>query len=429
MNRRAKRVLWTAAAIAAAVGLGAGPGRAEAKEVKLLNVSYDPTRELYEDVNAAFAAQWKAKTGEDVTIKQSHGGSGKQARSVHRRPRGRRGHAGAGLRHRRDRRRRGCSPPTGRSGCPRTPRPTPRPSSSWCARATRRASRTGTTWSSRASQVITPNPKTSGGARWNYLAAWALRAPQAGRRRGQGAGLREGALQERAVLDSGARGSTTTFVQRGIGDVLLAWENEALPGGRASSARASSRSSCPSISILAEPPVAVVDKIVDRHGTRAVGQGLPGVPLHAAGPGDRREALLPAARPEGRGEVRVHGSRRSSSSPSTRCSAAGRRPRPPHFGDGGVFDQIYTPGSFLRGQTHVQLMIPLLAAHRSPRTTLLAVGALAGAQEAWAAPRFCRRPPPPAPNPAPPRRRRGEGERGRPRPPWGRRGPTFWEAT
>ena len=82
MNRRAKRVLWTAAAIAAAVGLGAGPGRAEAKEVKLLNVSYDPTRELYEEVNGAFAAQWKAKTGDDVIVKQSHGGSGKQARSV-----------------------------------------------------------------------------------------------------------------------------------------------------------------------------------------------------------------------------------------------------------------------------------------------------------------------------------------------------------
>ena len=160
--------------------LAAGALNAYAKDLTLLNVSYDPTRELYDEYNAAFAKYWKAKTGDSVAVKQSHGGSGKQARSVidgldadvvtlalayDIDAIAEQGQADAGR--------------LAKARCRTTARPTPRPSCSWCARATRRASRTGTTSSSPGYRVITPNPKTSGGARWGYLAAWgwALKQP------------------------------------------------------------------------------------------------------------------------------------------------------------------------------------------------------------------------------------------------------------
>ena len=200
--------------------------------------------------------------------------------------------------------------------------------------------------------VITPNPKTSGGARWNYLAAWEYAKRQPG---GNDAKAREFVAQlfkNVPVLDSGARGATTTFVQRGIGDVLLAWENEAYLA-LARRRRARSRSSSPSLSILAEPPVAVVDKVVDKKGTRAAGRGVPAVPLHAGGAGDRREAPLPAAR--------RRRSRRSTRARSPQVKlftideafGGWQAAQKAHFADGGTFDQIYRPGA-VADATHVR---------------------------------------------------------------------------
>ena len=266
--------------------------------VKLLNVSYDPTRELYQDVNAAFAGTGRARPGRRSTVNQSHGGSGKQARAVI---------DGleadvvtlalaydidaiadeAGL-HRR---------PTGRSGCPTTARPTRRRSCSWCARATRKGIKDWDDLVKPGVAVITPNPKTSGGARWNYLAAWGYALQAERRRPGQGARSSSRKLYKNVpVLDSGARGSTTTFAQRGIGDVLIAWENEALPAGPASWARTSSRSSRRRSASWPSRRSRVVDKNVDKHGTRAVAEAYLEFLYSPEGQEIARQALLPAAR-------------------------------------------------------------------------------------------------------------------------------------
>jgi sulfate transport system substrate-binding protein len=240
-----------------------------AADITLLNVSYDPTRELYQDFNAAFARHWKAKTGDNVTIKQSHGGSGKQARSVidgleadvvtlalaydvdalHQNGKLIPADWQKRLQH-------NASPYTStivflvRKGNPKGLKD----------------------WNDLVKpgvEVITPNPKTSGGARWNYLAAWAYALKQPG---GSDATARDFVRKLFAnvkVLDSGARGSTTTFVERGIGDVLIAWENEAYLAVKELGPD-KFEIVTPSLSILAEPPVSVVDKVVDKRGTRAV---------------------------------------------------------------------------------------------------------------------------------------------------------------
>ena len=207
-----------------------------------------------------------------------------------------------------------------------TARPTPRRSCSWCARATRRASRTGTTSSSRASRSSRPNPKTSGGARWNYLAAWGYALKQPGGNDAKAKEFVTALFKNVPVLDSGARGSTTTFVQRGIGDVLLAWENEAFLAIKELGPD-KVEIVVPSLSILAEPPVAVVDKVVDKKGTRAVAQAYLEYLYTPEGQEIAAKQLLPAAA-RGRGEeVRRAASRRSSCSRSTKSSAAGRRRR------------------------------------------------------------------------------------------------------
>ena len=253
------------AAALAATGLAA-----QAKDITLLNVSYDPTREFYVDFNKAFAKHWKAKTGDNVIVKQSHGGSGKQARSVI-----------DGLEADvvtlalaydvdelaekaklipadwQKRLKHNSSPYTStivflvRKGNPKGIKD----------------------WDDLAKPgigVITPNPKTSGGARWNYLAAWGY----ALKKYGSDAKAQEfvgKVLANVPVLDTGARGATTTFVERGIGDVLLAWENEALLAQKELGPDKFDIVA-PSQSILAEPPVALVDKVVDKKGTRAVAQ-------------------------------------------------------------------------------------------------------------------------------------------------------------
>ncbi|WP_393939423.1 sulfate ABC transporter substrate-binding protein [Piscinibacter sakaiensis] len=262
MRRLSRRALVALAA--AGLAAAALPARAD---TTLLNVSYDPTREFYQQFNAAFAKQWKAKTGETVNIRQSHGGSGKQARSVI-----------DGLEadvvtlalaydvdalHDKAK----LIPADWQKRLPNNASPytstivflvrkgNPKKISNWPDLA-----RSGV-------DVITPNPKTSGGARWNYLAAWAYALQQPGGNEASARDFVKRIYQNTKVLDSGARGSTTTFVERGIGDVLIAWENEAYLSLKELGPD-KFEIVTPSVSILAEPPVSVVDKVVDKRGTR-----------------------------------------------------------------------------------------------------------------------------------------------------------------
>jgi len=262
------RTLWRVAAAAAAVIVLAAPA-ARAADVTLLNVSYDPTRELYDEYNKAFAKHWEAKTGKKVSIRQSHGGSGKQARTVI-----------DGLQadvvtlalagdidalvtqgkllpaNWQDRLPHNSSPYTStivflvRKGNPKGIK-------DWGDLA-----RPGVS-------VITPNPKTSGGARWNYLAAWAWALKQPGGSEATATEYMRKLFRNVPVLDTGARGSLTTFGQRGIGDVFISWENEAFLAKTAIGAD-KVEIVVPSLSILAEPPVAVVDKVALRRGTAEV---------------------------------------------------------------------------------------------------------------------------------------------------------------
>ena len=255
----------------AALATGLAPVATQAAApVELLNVSYDPTRELYRDIDAAFAAQWKAKTGQVVTIKQSHGGSGAQSRAV---IDGLQADVvtlalAADIDAIADRAK--AIAPNWQSRLPQNSTPY----YSTIVFLVRKGNPKGIQdWDDLVKpgvKVITPNPKTSGGARWNYLAAWGY----AQRKTGSVAGARDymtKLFRNVPVLDSGARGATTTFVQRGQGDVLLAWENEAYLATN-QLGKGKFEIVYPSISILAEPPVALVDKVVDRKNTRAVAE-------------------------------------------------------------------------------------------------------------------------------------------------------------
>lgn len=243
-------------------------GSAVAKNIELLNVSYDPTREFYVEYNAAFARHWKAKTGDTVVVKQSHGGSGRQARSV---IDGLQAdvvtlalagdvdalHDVAKL-----------IPADWNKRLPQNSAPY----TSTIVFLVREGNPKGIKdWDDLVKpgvSVITPNPKTSGGAQWNYLAAWEF----ARRKYGSDEKAKEfvkALYKNVAVLDSGARGSTTTFVQRGIGDVFLSWENEAFLAQK-EFGKAKFPIVAPSLSILAEPSVSVVDKVVKKKGTEAV---------------------------------------------------------------------------------------------------------------------------------------------------------------
>ena len=242
---------------------------ASAKDVTLLNVSYDPTRELYQDFNKSFAAYWKAKTGDVVTVKQSHGGSGKQARSVI-----------DGLEA--DVVTLALAYDIDELADKAKLIP-----ADWQKRLTHNSSPYTSTivflvrkgnpknikdWNDLAKpgiEVITPNPKTSGGARWNYLAAWGYALKQPGGNEAKAKEFVTALYKNVPVLDSGARGSTTTFVERGIGDVFISWENEAFLAVKELGPD-KFQIIVPSVSILAEPPVTVVDKVVDKRGTREV---------------------------------------------------------------------------------------------------------------------------------------------------------------
>ena len=335
LTRRA--VTWSAAA---ALALAAAPSFAD---TTLLNVSYDPTRELYQAFNAAFAKEWKAKTGETVTIRQSHGGSGKQARSVidgleadvvtlalaydidaiH----------DIGKQLPADWQQRlpnNASPYTStivflvRKG-------NPKHIADWPDLA-----RSGV-------EVITPNPKTSGGARWNYLAAWGYALKQPGGNADSAKAFVKRLYANTKVLDSGARGSTTTFVERGIGDVLIAWENEAHLSVQALGAD-KFEIVTPSLSILAEPPVAVVDKVVDKRGTRKVASAY----LDALYTPEGQEiAAKNFYRPRDATIAKKYAKQFAPVKLLTVDADFGgwRAAQKTHFDDGGVFDQIYAPGA------------------------------------------------------------------------------------
>jgi sulfate/thiosulfate transport system substrate-binding protein len=245
-------------------------GAAAAADVTLLNVSYDPTREMYAEFNRSFAAAWKAKTGQTVHVNQSHGGSGKQSRSVI-----------DGLRA--DvvtlalaydvdalRRRGGLIPADWQKRLPQNSAPYTSTIVFLVRKGNPQKIRDWGDLARPGIEVVTPNPKTSGGARWNYLAAWAWARQKLGSDEKAEAYMKR-LFANVPVLDSGARASTVTFAEREIGDVLLAWENEALLAVR-KMGRGRFEIVVPSISILAEPTVAMVDKVVDRKRTRAVAE-------------------------------------------------------------------------------------------------------------------------------------------------------------
>jgi sulfate transport system substrate-binding protein len=340
MTRRG--LLGTATAVGALAGLGAlaacSDDGAAAGAVKLLNVSYDATRELYKALNAAFVADYKAKTGKTVTIDQSHGGSGKQARAVmdglqadvvtlaisadidELATRGK------------------LLPENWQSRLPDNSTPYTSTIVFLVRKGNPKAIKDWGDLARPGVAVITANPKTSGGARWSYLAAWAY-----GLKAGGEAGARAfvGKLYGNVpVLDTGARGSTTTFAQREIGDVLLSWENEA----QLTIAEFGPNFDViyPSLSIRAEPPVALIDQNVDRHKTRAEAQAYldflytPAaqdiVGKHYLRPRDAAAQAKYAAQFPNIPLVTIDGD-----------FGGWKAAQAKHFAEGGVFDQIYTP--------------------------------------------------------------------------------------
>jgi sulfate/thiosulfate-binding protein len=324
--------------IAAALSTLAPFASAPAQE--LLNVSYDPTRELYQEFNAAFAKQWQAKTGKTVTIQQSHGGAAKQARAV---IDGLEADvltlalaydidavAESGLLPRDWQRR------LPNNSAPYT---------STIVFLVRKGNPKGVKdWSDLVKpgiQVITPNPKTSGGARWNYLAAWAYALEQPGGSDAKAKEFVTALFRNVPVLDSGARGATTTFVQRGIGDVLLAWENEAFLSIRELGPNKVDIV-VPSLSILAEPPVTVVDKVVDKKGTRALAQAYL---EYLYSPEGQEIAARNYYRPRLEAVARKYAGTFPKVNLITIDGVFGgwQKAQKTHFADGGVFDLIYSP--------------------------------------------------------------------------------------
>ena len=310
-------------------------------EVSLLNVSYDPTRELYQDFNKAFAAQWKTKSGDDLKVKQSHGGSGKQARGVID------GLAAdvvtLALAYDIDEiANRGFIAKDWQKRLPHNSAPY----TSTIVFLVRKGNPKGIKdWNDLARpgiSVITPNPKTSGGARWNHIAAWGYALKQPGGNEKTAQEFLTKIYKNVPVLDSGARGATTTFVERGIGDVLIAWENEALLAIKELGPD-KVEIVAPSVSILAEPPVAVVDKVVDRRGTRKVAEAYLQYLYTEEG---QEIAAKNYYRPTNEKIAKKYASQYPKLKLFTVEEIAGgwTKAQKTHFADGGLFDQIYQPG-------------------------------------------------------------------------------------
>ncbi len=312
----------------------------EAKKVQLLNVSYDPTRELYAEYNKAFAKYWKDKKGEDIEIKQSHGGSGKQARAVV-----------DGLEAdvvtlalaydiNSVNKKQELIDKQWQKSLPNNSSPY----TSTIVFLVRKGNPKGIKdWNDLVKEgveVITPNPKTSGGARWNYLAAWGYALEKNNNDENKAKEFVKKLFENVPVLDSGARGSTTTFVERGVGDVLIAWENEAylvekeLGKGKFDIVT-------PSISILAEPPVAVVNKIADKKGTKEVATEYLKYLYSEEG---QEIAAKNFYRPSDEKIAKKYESQFKNVNLITIDKAFGGwdNAQKKHFDDGGIFDQIFT---------------------------------------------------------------------------------------
>jgi sulfate transport system substrate-binding protein len=328
------------AAVALALVAQSAAHVVHAADITLLNVSYDPTRELYQEVNKNFAAKWKAEHGDNVTIKASHGGSGKQARSVidgldadvvtlgigtdidaladH------------GL--------------VAKDWQKRLPHAST-PYTSTIVFLVRKGNPKGIKdWPDLIKpglSVITPNPKTSSGAQWNYLAAWGYALKQPGGSEATAKDFISKLYKNVPVLDSGARGSTTTFVERGIGDVLIAWENEAVLSIKEFGPDKFDIVT-PSISILAQPPVSVVDKVVDKHGTRKVAEAY----LNYLYTDEGQEIIAKNFyRPINEKIAKKYESQFPKVKLFTADDVFGGigKARKTHFADGGTFDQLYQP--------------------------------------------------------------------------------------
>jgi sulfate/thiosulfate-binding protein len=317
-------------------------GHVAAAQVTLLNVSYDPTRELYQDYNRAFAKYWKGKTGDDVKVRQSHGGSSKQARAVI-----------DGLEadvvtlalsydidaiaeHAK------LLPADWQKRLPHNSSPYVSTIVFLVRKGNPKQIKDWNDLAKPGISVITPNPKTSGGARWNYLAAWTYALKQPGGDDAKAKDFVTQVYRNVPVLDSGARGSTTTFVERGIGDVFISWENEAHLAQR-ELGRDKFEIVVPSLSILAEPPIALVDKVVDKRGTRTVAQAYLDfwytpeaqeiAAKHSYRPSDPKIAAKHAKQ---FADVKLH--------TIDEVFGGWRKAQQTHFADGALFDQIYQPG-------------------------------------------------------------------------------------
>ena len=311
------------------------------KPVNLLNVSYDPTRELYQEFNTAFAKHWKETTGQDVTIDQSHGGSGKQARAVL-----------DGLEadvvtlalaydidsinKNTELLKKDWQKLLPDNSTPYTStivflvrKGNPKDIKDWDDLAKSGVS------------VITPNPKTSGGARWNYLAAWGYSLQKNGNDAAKAQEFVQAIFKNVPILDSGARDSLTTFVERGIGDVFISWENEAFLATKELKNKDQFEIVVPSVSILAEPPVAVVDSVVDKKGTRQVAQAYLEYLYSEEG---QEIAAKNYYRPRNEAVAKKYASQFTQVELFTIDDVFGgwNKAQQEHFNDGGIFDQIYT---------------------------------------------------------------------------------------
>ncbi|CEJ16100.1 Sulfate-binding protein precursor [bacterium YEK0313] len=312
--------------------------------VTLVNVSYDPTRELYRAINDAFAKEWQGRTGQRVTIRTSHGGSGRQARSVI-----------DGLEAdvvtlalagdidaiARESRR---LPDNWQSRLPNNASPYTSTIVFLVRKGNPKAIRDWDDLAKPGIAVITPNPKTSGGARWNYLAAWAYELQRSNGDQAAARRLVEAIFRNVPVLDTGARGSTTTFVQRGIGDVLIAWENEAYLALQEFGADKFDIVN-PSVSILAEPPVSVVDQVVDRRGTRQVAEAYLQFLYTAQAQAIIARNFYRPVHPEHADRADIARFPQIKLVTIDQVFGGWTKAHADHFADGAVFDQIYRPGA------------------------------------------------------------------------------------
>ena len=334
-SRRGLLAAASAAAAAPSLAFAAAP-----KPVTLLNVSYDPTRELYKQIDAAYAKYWKDKTGQDIVINQSHGGSGKQARSV---IDGLQADVvtlalAADIDEIAARAR--LLPANWQSRLPNNSTPyystivfLVRKGNPWKIRDWPDLIKPGV-------DVITPNPKTSGGARWAYLAAWAAAQKAPGGNPAKARAFVEAIYRNVPVLDTGARGSTVTFAQRGLGDVLLSWENEAHLAGEEFGDKFDIV--YPSSSILAEPPVALVDKVVDRRKTRVIAEGYLNFLYSPLAQDIIGKNFYRPRNPQAAAKYAANFPKIPMSTIDD-TFGGWKKAQATHFDDGGVFDQIYKP--------------------------------------------------------------------------------------